>query len=382
MQLYYVTAHAHVGCACYKCRRARETFYNSHTIMDNNLLRENPELMPFLLSNVQCTGTAIGIGAYGRVDEVGLPVIAAAKTFLHDPDKTNILHPMAVTEFVKECQLMSTLRHPNIVKFLGICFFPESRLPALVMERLLTNLHDLLEPKIHSSNDALKSLSLSVKCSMLHDIASGLAYLHERPSPIVHRDLSARNVPLSSEMVAKIADLGTARVTPHMRSRAATTMSMVPGAAVYMLPEALEGRPSPENDETSINKNETSIDIFSFGVVAIFLISQTFPCELLAPTYLEGHEHKARTELRRRNRYMEMVYQRLRENHPLIQMIEWCLDFPKRRPSINEVMGLLDKAIAESRDEPMESNKLELAQILQDRSKYKVRLLMPTICVL
>ena len=37
-----------------------------------------------------------------------------------------------LAQFVRECQLMSTLRHPNIVQFLGVCFFPGSRLPALV----------------------------------------------------------------------------------------------------------------------------------------------------------------------------------------------------------------------------------------------------------
>ena len=39
----------------------------------------------------------------------------------------------ATTQFVRECQLMSTLRHQNIVQFLGVCFFPGSRLPALVI---------------------------------------------------------------------------------------------------------------------------------------------------------------------------------------------------------------------------------------------------------
>ena len=45
--------------------------------MDSGLLRE---LRPFVLSNVQRTGIRIGGGAYGRVDEVTVPVGAAAKT--------------------------------------------------------------------------------------------------------------------------------------------------------------------------------------------------------------------------------------------------------------------------------------------------------------
>ena len=48
------------------------------------------------------------------------------------------------TQFAEELQLMTTLHHPNIVQFLGVYFFP---VPALVMERLLTSFHDLLDPE-------------------------------------------------------------------------------------------------------------------------------------------------------------------------------------------------------------------------------------------
>ena len=114
--------------------------------MEEDYLREHPELRPFVLCDVQLTGTTIGAGAYGQVDEVAFPVGAAAKTFyakLHaGPNELS----KAAAEFVRECQLMSVVRHPNVVQFLGVAFFPGSRLPALVMERLLTSLHDLLAP--------------------------------------------------------------------------------------------------------------------------------------------------------------------------------------------------------------------------------------------
>ena len=44
-------------------------------------IQSHPELEPFMLSNVQLTGTTIGAGAYGSVEEVG--AICAAKT-IHD----------------------------------------------------------------------------------------------------------------------------------------------------------------------------------------------------------------------------------------------------------------------------------------------------------
>ncbi|CAI8052108.1 Dual specificity protein kinase shkC [Geodia barretti] len=343
-------------------------------------IRGHPELQPFVLSNVRLTGTTIGAGAYGSVEEVAVPgAICAAKKihdfFLDAAQVTSAAVQKATTQFVAECQLMSTLRHPNVVQFLGLCFMPGSRLPAIVMERLLTSLHDLLDPETYPPPppDAPKPFfPLNLKCSVLHNVASGITYLHERSPPIIHRDLSARNVLLNSGMVAKIADLGVARIVPRMRI--AATMTKAPGAGVYMPPEALEDR--PQDEEVSKAKYGASIDIFSFGVVAIFTLSQTFPSSLLPTAYRERGRLLARTELERRERYTRMIYSQLREKHPLLQMIEGCLDFPEDRPSIREVLRLLEEARAEVRDEQTDMNKLELLQALQtQRGNQNVELL-------
>ena len=344
--------------------------------MANDLLRDNPELRPFVLSSAQITGTRIGAGAYGSVEEVMISGAVCAAKKIHDVFQDRSAIPeaeirKASAQFVRECQLMSTLRHPHIVQFLGVCSLPGSRLPALVMERLLTSLHDLLDPERHHppSLDAPKPfIPLSLKCSILHNVASGLAYLHDRSPPVIHRDLSARNVLLSSGMVAKIADLGVARILPHLR--AAATMTQAPGAGIYMPPEALETK-SEEEEQRS--KYDASIDVFSFGVVSIFTLSQTFPCNLLAPTYREGHRHIARTELERRNQYVQMIHSQSHKNHFLLQMIKRCLDFPEDRPDIHEVLLLLEQARMKERDEHTEMNKLELIRALHTQPRNQVR---------
>ena len=342
-----------------------------------DLLGDHPELRPFVLSNVRLTGIRIGAGAYGSVEEVEIPGAVCAAKKIHDIFQDRSQIPVAEirkasTQFAKECQLMSTLRHPHIVQFLGVCFLPGSRLPALVMELLLTSLHDLLDPDTGDSEpppDVPKPFfPLGLKRSILHDVARGLAYLHDRSPPIIHRDLSARNVLLNSAMVAKIADLGVARIVPRMRT--AATMTKAPGAAIYMPPEALEAKSEDEEDSS---KYDASIDIFSLGVLAIFTLSQTFPCNLLAPTYQLNRRLVARTELERRDQYVQKIYSQLRKDHPLIQLIEMCLhNFPEDRPDIREVLRLLEQARAESRDEESDMNKLELVRTLHSQPRNQV----------
>ena len=325
-------------------------------------LLKNPEIIPFIISNVQLTSKKIGAGAYGSVEEVTIPgAVCAAKQIHGFFQDTHVSIGKALSHFVRECQLMCTLRHPNIVHFLGLCVFPGSKLPALVMERLDTNLHDVLEPEIQPplSPDAPKPyIPLSLKCSILRDVASGLAFLHEQSPPIIHRDLSARNVLLNSGMVAKISDLGMARIVSHLKS--AMTMTKTPGASVYMPPEAVEVKP----DDKEKTMYDSSIDIFSFGVVVMFTISQTFPCHLLAPNYREEKQLIGRSELERRESYMKIICAQLQESHPLIQMIRKCLDFPEERPGIREVLQLIEKARAAERDEQTDMNKLMLLRAL------------------
>ena len=92
-------------------------------------LRDDPGLRPFVLSNVRLTGIRIGSGAYGSVEEVAIPAAICAAKKIHDffqdtAQVSDVDISTATTQFIRECQLMSTLRHPHIVQFLGVCFFP------------------------------------------------------------------------------------------------------------------------------------------------------------------------------------------------------------------------------------------------------------------
>ena len=316
------------------------------------------QLDPYCLSNVRQTGRTIGAGAYGNVVEVAIPgALCAAKKvhdFFLDPGQTPSAGiERAMREFVNECKRMSTLRHPHIVQFLGICDIPGSRIPALVMEKLVTSLHDVLDPD--PSPRTKPYIPVGLKCSILHNVTSGVAFLHSQFPPIIHRDLSAKNVLLTEGMVAKIADLGMARIVPSLQ---AAFMTKTPGAPIYMPPEAVQDK----------SLYDISIDIFSLGVLALFTLSQMFP-EPLSATYVDSKNGKVvgRTELERRHSYMQEVRKQFQEGHPFIQMIEGCLkNSIEERPKHDQILRWLQQA----RDEAgVELNKLQLLQALHAKTE-------------
>ena len=164
--------------------------------------------------------------------------------------------PEMVSRYLQECQLMSSLHHPNITQFLGLCFLPGTQLPLLVMERLETSLDDLLENA--------PNLPLSIKRSVLENVAGGLLYLHKRDPPVIHRDLTSRNVLLTSSLMAKITDMGNSRIADMRPGQMVRTLSALPGTLVYMPPEALDNK----------HRYGASLDVFSFGHLALFTITQ------------------------------------------------------------------------------------------------------------
>ena len=223
-------------------------------------LESDPRIRQFVIANVQPTGKELGSGAYGSVEELVIDGVLCAGKRIHEAllEQGNAHVQNLVRKYVEECQLLSSLRHPHIVQFVGLCFFGESSLPVLIMELLLTSLDDLLE--------STPDIPLALKRSMLADVAKGLVYLHHHNPPIIHRDLSAKNVLLNSAMVAKISDLGNSRIVTVEPLKLAKSLTLVPGAVVYMPPEAFE-RTVPYGPK---------LDVFSFGHLALFTLIQVW----------------------------------------------------------------------------------------------------------
>ena len=153
------------------------------------------------------------------------------------------------------------------------------------------------------------------KVSILADISSGLLYLHDQCS-IIHRDLTAPNILLTRENRAKIADLGVSR----LYHRNLAQLTKLPGTLAYMPPEALRDNPS---------YNE-SLDIFSAGVIALYVAIQEFPkfsWEHVPDTIMA----KGEGEIHKRKKWIDLMSTKQPE---LRSLVLWCLlDNPSSRPS-------------------------------------------------
>ena len=325
-------------------------------------LQNAPQLHPFILSNVTPTGNKLGEGSYGCVEELEVSGLVCAGKRMYETliDSGNEGADRMIQKYYEECRLLSDLRHPNIVQFLGICFLeaqPGSplNLPVLVMEQLQENLDDLLENT--------PDIPLAKKCSILQDVARGLLYLHSHSPAIIHRDLTARNVLLNSAMVAKIADMGNSRIVDVQPGQLARTMTRgVPGTIVYMPPEAFEVPP----------KYGPMLDMFSFGHLTLFTAIQEFPGDLLPTVFQDPATGRLtpRNEVERRSRYMDTLRGKFGGSHELVQLITQCLEFsPARRPSASEALQRLQHTSSQVVDHYHNMTRLQLEKLLIEKDE-------------
>ena len=104
-----------------------------------------------------------------------------------------------------------------------------------------------------------------------------------------------------------------ARMVNVQPGQLAATMTAGPGNNLYMPPETVQ--------EEGATRYNTSIDIFSFGVVSLFTLTQTFPKDLKPATYFDDSIQRivGRSEIERREDYVHQMKSALGETHPLVK---------------------------------------------------------------
>jgi serine/threonine protein kinase len=260
-------------------------------------------------------GPRIGAGGFGEVYKCKWEnVMVAVKTLqkIEDDD------PQAVmAEFMVEMKLMSKLRHPNIVAFLGASitapklaiileFMPGGSLYRAIHRRRRNNLGPF---------PLLKSLWIA------YGIAKGMMYLHSQYPVVIHRDLKSPNILLGTNVrEVKITDFGLSRL------RVQSFVNTGPGGTPeWMAPELL--RQDPFNEQS---------DVFSFGVILWELVM----CE---KPWRDDHPMQIVFKVGSRGEKLETPPPELCIPEVREMIVKCFADDPAARPRMSELSDKLDK---------------------------------------
>ena len=205
-------------------------------------------------------GVRIGRGSFGEVFTADWLGTEVALKQMHNKNVSG----EAIEEFAGEVRMMQSMRHPNVVLFLGAVV----RGPTLnIVCELMPygSLHALLHGT--SRNGVELSTNGRLREQMARDCARGMSYLHSRSPSVVHHDLKPANLLVDANWTVKVCDFGMARL-----KHSSKLGSKSPGGTPeWMAPEALRNDPTDE-----------SADVYSFAVILWELMTLKYPWEELS----------------------------------------------------------------------------------------------------
>ena len=198
---------------------------------------------------IQLTGPELGRGGWATVSVATFRGACVAAKLIHD----DIVSPYNIRLFRREMDMASRIRHPNLLQFIGATNVGQM---VILTELMPTSLRRELRRECQLSPRLTISIGL--------DVARALNYLHLiQPHPLIHRDISSANIllePLPNHCwKAKVSDYGTVNLLQRLDT-------ICPGNPSYASPEA--------NDP---NQQSTKMDIFSFGVLLLEMLTGEFP---------------------------------------------------------------------------------------------------------
>ena len=241
---------------------------------------------------IELTAQELGRGGWAVVRVAKFRGLRVAAKCLH----TLIISDYNRHLFTREMNIAATVRHPNLMQFMGATVEGE---PIILTELMTTSLRTVLERRPFNPPQ-ITSISL--------DVARALNYLHlMRPDPIIHRDISSANVLLdpapNNTWRAKVSDYGSA----NFLQRVAT---VGPGNPAYAAPEA--------NDPS---RQSPKMDVYSYGVLLLETCSRRFP---------DSTDRDALFQLVQQPTMMGLIRQCLEQD-------------PNRRPTMSAVIEQLDE---------------------------------------
>ena len=234
--------------------------------------------------------------------------------------------------FGKELTLLSNLRHPQVVSFIGASS-PEWSVTPLNKYCIISefmpggSLFDRIHGRGGGGGGGARWPG-SVDARQLHgiarDTACGMAFLHSKG--FIHRDLKSRNLLTDNATTfrVKVADFGLSRLRKSTMEDPSSTLS---GTPAWMAPELMRGA-----------KYGPAVDVYAFGMVLFEIVSGEVPFE----ARYERDIHPARI-------VFDVVKNSLRPKlplhvgGPLTRLVERCwAQNAQDRPTFVEILAELD----------------------------------------
>lgn len=177
-------------------------------------------------------------------------------------------NPEYVTRFYKEGKAAAKLNHRNIVQAIDVGEAGGYHYFVMEYVKGKTVYDDLIQNKGYDETDAL---------DIIIQIAEALEHAHARG--LIHRDVKPKNVMITEDGVAKLADMGLAREAAD-KEAAQMEAGRAYGTPYYISPEQIRG-------ELDI---DFRADIYSLGGMFYHMVTGRVPFEASTPSAVM-HKH-------------------------------------------------------------------------------------------
>ena len=152
----------------------------------------------------------IGEGGFGVVHEAMMKGTQVAVKELH----AHRLNRPSIKDFIKEANILSQLKHPNVMAFYGVILEPP--MYAMVIQYLGNGcVHDSLV-------DEDQELAWSLRMRWALGLVAGVNYLHNCDPVVIHGDIKSMNLLLDANKNAVLCDFGMAKIKTASSASTAT----------------------------------------------------------------------------------------------------------------------------------------------------------------
>lgn len=258
-------------------------------------------------------GPPFAQGAFGKLYKGTYNCEDVAVKILERPEDNTEKAQILEQQFTQEVKMLATLRHQNVVRFIGACKKP-------MVWCIVTEYAKGGSVRQSLAKRQNRPVPLKVAVKQALDVARGMEYLQSLG--FIHRDLKSDNLLIATDKSIKIADFGVARIEVQMEGMTPET-----GTYRWMAPEMIQHRPY-----------NFKVDVYSFGIVLWELITGMLPFQNMTAVQAA----------------FAVVNKGVRPDIPqdcppaLAEIMSRCWDAnPAVRPTFGEVVRMLEEAQGE-----------------------------------